>query len=88
MHSHVLAIWRTLQRSKVTASTVVKGNIANIELVNSLCDKGINVVIHFAAESHVDRSVLESDIFVNTKVIGTQVLLEVAKKYNVQLIIF
>lgn len=62
----------------------VKGDIANNELVNRLFERGINAVIHFAAESHVDRSILEPDIFVNTNVLGTQVLLEAAKKYGVQ----
>ncbi|MBD0379703.1 dTDP-glucose 4,6-dehydratase [Paenibacillus sedimenti] len=64
--------------------TFVKGDIANKELVNSLFEKGIDAVIHFAAESHVDRSILEPDIFVKTNVLGTQVLLETAKKYGVQ----
>lgn len=64
--------------------TFVKGDIANKELVNGLFDKGLDAVIHFAAESHVDRSILEPDIFVNTNVLGTQVLLEAAKKYGVQ----
>lgn len=62
----------------------VKGDIANTELVNRLFEKGINAVIHFAAESHVDKSIMEPDIFVRTNVLGTQVLLEAAKKYGVQ----
>lgn len=63
--------------------TFVKGDISNVELVNSLFEQGIDTVIHFAAESHVDRSILEPDVFVKTNVLGTQVLLEAARKYNV-----
>jgi len=41
----------------------------------------IDTVVNFAAESHVDRSIEESEVFLTTNIIGTQVLLEVAKKY-------
>lgn len=64
--------------------TFVKGDITDRELVNGLFDKGVDVVVHFAAESHVDRSILEPDIFVKTNVLGTQVLLDAAKKYGIQ----
>ncbi|CAH1208439.1 dTDP-glucose 4,6-dehydratase 2 [Paenibacillus allorhizoplanae] len=64
--------------------TFVKGDITNIELVNSFFDKGIDTVVHFAAESHVDRSILEPEIFVKTNVLGTQVLLEAARKHGVK----
>ncbi|OAS20514.1 dTDP-glucose 4,6-dehydratase [Paenibacillus oryzisoli] len=64
--------------------TFVKGDIANSELVNSLFENGIDTVVHFAAESHVDRSILEPDIFVKTNVLGTQVLLEAARKNAVK----
>jgi len=59
----------------------VKGSITDAVLVDELvaeCD----VVVHFAAESHVDRSILEPSLFVETNVLGTQVLLDVARKYN------
>jgi dTDP-glucose 4,6-dehydratase len=42
---------------------------------------GIDTVVNFAAESHVDRSIVEPEIFLTTNIIGTQVLLDVAKKY-------
>jgi len=64
--------------------TFVKGDIANKELVNSIFENGVDAVIHLAAESHVDRSILDPDIFLKTNVLGTQVLLEEAKKYGVQ----
>ncbi len=47
--------------------------------------KGINIVIHFAAESHVDRSILGPAEFVQTNIIGTQVLLEVALRQKIKL---
>lgn len=42
-----------------------------------------NVVINFAAESHVDRSILEPEVFLKTNILGTQVLLDACKEYNV-----
>lgn len=41
----------------------------------------INAVVNFAAESHVDRSIVEPEVFLTTNIIGTQLLLDVAKKY-------
>lgn len=63
----------------------VKGDITNNELVDYIFRKySINGVINFAAESHVDRSILGSEIFYRTNVIGTNVLLEASRRYNVQ----
>jgi len=63
----------------------IKGDITNFELVHYLFEKfKIKYVIHFAAESHVDRSILGSEIFYKTNVIGTNVLLEVARKFEVE----
>ena len=42
---------------------------------------GIDMVVNFAAESHVDRSIMEPEIFLTTNIIGTQVLLEAAKRH-------
>lgn len=64
--------------------TFVKGDIADRHLVDQLFQQGIDIVVNFAAESHVDRSILEPDIFVRTNVMGTQVLLDAAKKYEVK----
>ncbi|MEO5376420.1 MAG: dTDP-glucose 4,6-dehydratase [Magnetococcus sp. DMHC-6] len=59
----------------------VHGNICDQSLVESLIrTENINKIIHFAAESHVDRSILGPDAFIETNVIGTHVLLKVAKK--------
>lgn len=61
----------------------VKGDICDAQAVESSM-KGIDWVVHFAAESHVDRSILEPAAFVMTNVIGTQILLDTAVKNNVQ----
>lgn len=61
----------------------VEGNICDRQLVNQLMEK-IDVVVHFAAESHVDRSILDPAIFLESNVIGTQVLLEAALKHKVE----
>ncbi len=61
--------------------TFVKGDIADFNLVEPLvgaCD----IVVHFAAETHVDRSIMGPTEFVVANVMGTQVLLEAARKHN------
>ena len=55
----------------------VLGDICNKALVDAIV-KEVDVIVHFAAESHVDRSILKSDEFVRTNVLGTQVLLDSA----------
>jgi dTDP-glucose 4,6-dehydratase len=62
----------------------VKGDITDRELIESLFAEGIDAVVNFAAESHVDRSIVDPGIFVKTNVQGTQVLLDAAKKYGVK----
>ena len=61
----------------------VKGDIADKAAVDSAMAKGVNAVIHFAAESHVDRSILDSSPFIRSNVMGTQVLLDSAKAHKV-----
>lgn len=63
--------------------TFVKADIADAATMDRLVADGVDVIVNFAAESHVDRSILEPEIFVKTNVVGTQVLLDVAKKYNI-----
>lgn len=60
----------------------VKGDITNREQVRTAM-KGVTDVIHFAAESHVDRSIQDSGPFVHTNVIGTQILLDAAREAQV-----
>ena len=64
----------------------VHGDIVDREFVEQTfkAHQPINAVIHFAAESHVDRSLLDSRPFVTTNVIGTQVLLDVSRSRNIQ----
>lgn len=64
--------------------TFVKADITDAKAMNDLISQHVDVVVNFAAESHVDRSILEPDIFVNTNVLGTQVLLDAARKYNIK----
>lgn len=61
----------------------VKGDICDSDSVNSAM-KGVDTVVHFAAESHVDRSIHEPAAFVMTNVVGTQVLLDAAVQNNVR----
>lgn len=56
----------------------VKGDICDEKLVNELVAE-VNLIVHFAAESHVDRSILSSRDFIRTNVEGTRVLLEAAR---------
>ncbi|GGA43251.1 dTDP-glucose 4,6-dehydratase [Paenibacillus physcomitrellae] len=63
--------------------TFVKADIQDKAAMDVLFQQGIDVVVNFAAESHVDRSILDPAIFVKTNVLGTQVLLDTAKKYGI-----
>lgn len=63
----------------------IKGDITDVELVDELFLKSsFDYVINFAAESHVDRSILNPSIFLKTNVIGTQVLLDASMKYKIK----
>ncbi len=62
--------------------TFIKGDITDSKLVDSIIEKDVEAVINFAAESHVDRSIDNSRIFVETNVLGTQVLLDAALKHG------
>ncbi len=62
--------------------TFIKGDICNPLEVDAVM-QGIDIVVHFAAESHVDRSIMEPGAFVLTNVVGTQVLLDSALKNKV-----
>ncbi|HET7175137.1 MAG TPA: dTDP-glucose 4,6-dehydratase [Gammaproteobacteria bacterium] len=63
-----------------TGFRFVHGDICDEALVNQLMrERGVDTVVHFAAESHVDRSIDGPDAFVTTNVVGTHVLLKAAK---------
>lgn len=61
----------------------VQGDICDEEIVGEVM-QGIDIVVHFAAESHVDRSISDPSAFIKTNVLGTQILLDAAIKNNVQ----
>ncbi len=63
----------------------VRGDIADRPFIMDLFEKErFDVVINFAAESHVDRSITDPGIFVQTNVVGTQVLLDASRAYGVK----
>ena len=63
----------------------VRGDIADRRFIMDLFEKERpDVVVNFAAESHVDRSITDPGIFVQTNVMGTQVLLDASKEYGVK----
>ena len=67
----------------------VKGDICDASLVARLLEEEkVDAVAHFAAESHVDRSITGPDIFVRTNVLGTQTLLEASRKHAESLTAF
>jgi dTDP-glucose 4,6-dehydratase len=62
----------------------VKGDVCNPEQVLAALPQGCDAVVHFAAESHVDRSILSAAEFVRTNVLGTQVVLDAARARGVR----
>ena len=58
----------------------IKGDIAESELMDDLIGKGVDAVINFAAESHVDRSIEDPHAFIRTNILGTFVILEAIRK--------
>lgn len=61
----------------------IKGDITNRDEIEPLFKIGLDGVINLAAETHVDRSIDRPDIFIVTNVLGTQTLLDLARKYKV-----
>lgn len=64
--------------------TFVKGDICDRDAVFAAV-KDVDVVVHYAAETHVDRSILDPGIFVRTNIMGTQVILDAVKEYGKRL---
>lgn len=63
----------------------VKGDIRDNEFVDKLfADEKFDIVINFAAESHVDNSIKNPNLFADTNILGTMTLLNASKKYNVK----
>ncbi|MDD5960295.1 dTDP-glucose 4,6-dehydratase [Methanobrevibacter wolinii] len=63
--------------------TFVKGDIRDASLVDKLVSD-VDYIVHFAAESHVDRSIEDPGIFIKSNILGTQTLLDAAKKYDIK----
>lgn len=61
----------------------VKGDITDRELISNILQDELDAIINFAAESHVDRSILDASPFIETNIKGTQILLEGARQYKV-----
>ena len=65
--------------------TFVRGDICDVEKVDEVMrEHEIDAIVNFAAETHVDRSLMEAGSFIQTDVFGTYVLLEAAKKYQIE----
>ncbi len=63
----------------------VKGDIRNREFIDHLfAEEKFDMVVNFAAETHVDRSVEDPEIFITTNILGTQVLMDACRKYGIQ----
>jgi dTDP-glucose 4,6-dehydratase len=63
--------------------TFVHGDICDRPLMENLLSDGVDAVVHMAAESHVDRSILDATAFMRTNVLGTQTLLEAARHSHI-----
>lgn len=61
----------------------IRGDICNSNLVNKTT-RDCDVILNFAAETHVDRSIIKPDDFIKTNIFGTYVLLEAARKYRIK----
>ncbi|MBY0206805.1 dTDP-glucose 4,6-dehydratase [Paenibacillus cucumis (ex Kampfer et al. 2016)] len=61
----------------------VCASILDQDSIEPLFQEGIDVIVNFAAESHVDRSIADPNVFVMTNIVGTQTLLELSRKYSV-----
>jgi dTDP-glucose 4,6-dehydratase len=63
--------------------SLVKGDVCDANAVAAALPENCDAIVHFAAESHVDRSILSAEEFVRTNVLGTQVMLDVARHRKV-----
>jgi dTDP-glucose 4,6-dehydratase len=61
----------------------VRGDIADAERVDEAIGEGVDAIVNFAAETHVDRSILEPEAFIRTDVMGTHVLLEAVRRHGI-----
>jgi dTDP-glucose 4,6-dehydratase len=61
----------------------VKGDIADADAVDAAVGDGVDAIVNFAAETHVDRSILDPEAFIRTDVMGTHVLLEAVRRHTI-----
>ncbi len=74
----------TLENARCENFRFVLGDITNRQTVYELFqEEGFDAVVNFAAESHVDRSIEDPEVFLKTNILGTQVLLDATNKYKV-----
>ncbi len=66
----------------------VKADIADKNAMRAIFEQGVDYVVHFAAESHVDNSITDANPFIKTNIAGTQVLLDLAKEFEVKRFIY
>ncbi len=64
----------------------IKGDVCDTKLMNTATE-GVDCIVHFAAESHVDRSIQSADEFLTTNILGTKTILDAAMKNNVKKIV-
>jgi dTDP-glucose 4,6-dehydratase len=64
--------------------TFVRGDIGDRRKVQEILSRGFEAIVHFAAETHVDRSILEGSAFVKSNVLGTQCLLDAARQAGIK----
>lgn len=79
---NIATLEKALTNSKFT---FVKGDIADRRFVLELFEKeNFDIVVNFAAESHVDRSILNPEIFLQTNIMGTQVLMDACRRFGIK----
>jgi len=61
----------------------VKGDICDRQAVDEAIGDGVDAIVNFAAETHVDRSILEPEAFLRTDILGTHVLLEAVRRHQI-----
>ena len=75
-------IWRDFERN-----IILEGDINNYTLLDATHEtRGIDLIVHFAAESHVDNSINSPDEFIQTNIVGTHTLLKFALEHNIRFI--
>ena len=72
------------EAAKDPGYSLVKGDVCDAQAVEAAMPEDCDAVVHFAAESHVDRSIVGAEEFVRTNVLGTQIMLEVSRMRRVK----